>query len=183
MGNIHRRKRPDEVRRQLIDATARIGMERGMSEVTVDAICRAADVTKGAFFHYFASKDDFVLAVFDDLIRRLESAIAEAIATDDDPYGRFTRAYIGAVSAEGTAGSDPLWAALAFSAISDPRLRQAWSDWLRRQFSAHGENDGDPELKTARYAADGFWLSRLFGAPEDPEYIERLKAMTRGPER
>lgn len=36
--------------------------ERGHAATTVDDLCRAAGVTKGAFFHHLASKDALALA-------------------------------------------------------------------------------------------------------------------------
>lgn len=39
--------------------------EKGFAATSVDDLCRAADVTKGAFFHHFAGKDALGVAVAD----------------------------------------------------------------------------------------------------------------------
>jgi len=44
-------------RLRLLDAATDIIRDRGFAATTVDDLCKAADVTKGAFFHHFASKD------------------------------------------------------------------------------------------------------------------------------
>ncbi|MFN3326931.1 MAG: TetR/AcrR family transcriptional regulator [Bryobacteraceae bacterium] len=40
-----------------MNAALALFRERGYTDTTVDDLCRAAGVTKGAFFHYFASKE------------------------------------------------------------------------------------------------------------------------------
>ncbi len=47
-------------REKLLDAARRVIREKGYSAATVDDLCRAADVTKGAFFHHFDSKEVLV---------------------------------------------------------------------------------------------------------------------------
>jgi len=41
----------------------RLFLAQGYTATSVDAICSAAGVTKGAFFHHFKSKDDFAAQV------------------------------------------------------------------------------------------------------------------------
>lgn len=48
--------RPD-ARRALLDVSLRLFRETGYAATTVDDLCRAAGVTKGAFFHHFTSKE------------------------------------------------------------------------------------------------------------------------------
>jgi TetR/AcrR family transcriptional regulator, transcriptional repressor for nem operon len=49
-------------RTKLLDAALRLFREQGYSDTSVDDLCRGAGVTKGAFFHHFASKQDLALA-------------------------------------------------------------------------------------------------------------------------
>ncbi len=44
-------------RQKLLDAALSLIRERGYSSTSVDDLCAQADVTKGAFFHHFKSKD------------------------------------------------------------------------------------------------------------------------------
>lgn len=45
-----------------LDAAIGLVRKQGWSATGVDQLCAAADVTKGAFFHYFASKDELGVA-------------------------------------------------------------------------------------------------------------------------
>ncbi|MCB1630132.1 MAG: TetR/AcrR family transcriptional regulator, partial [Xanthomonadales bacterium] len=49
-------------RTRLLDAAVAVIREKGYSATTVDDLCRAAGVTKGAFFHHFKTKDDLAVA-------------------------------------------------------------------------------------------------------------------------
>ncbi len=44
-------------RTRLIDAAHQLVRRKGYAATSVDEICSAAGVTKGAFFHHFASKE------------------------------------------------------------------------------------------------------------------------------
>jgi TetR/AcrR family transcriptional repressor of nem operon len=51
-----------DARSRLLDAAMQVIREKGYSATTVDDICGAAGVTKGAFFHHFKSKEDLGVA-------------------------------------------------------------------------------------------------------------------------
>jgi TetR/AcrR family transcriptional regulator, transcriptional repressor for nem operon len=68
--------KPD-ARTRLLDAALHSIRARGYSATTVDDICRAAGLTKGAFFHHFKSKNDLALAAaahFSEMAERLFGA-------------------------------------------------------------------------------------------------------------
>jgi TetR/AcrR family transcriptional repressor of nem operon len=54
-----------EKKQRLVGATVHLILKQGFSATTVDQICAEAGVTKGAFFHYFASKEDVCRAAMD----------------------------------------------------------------------------------------------------------------------
>jgi TetR/AcrR family transcriptional repressor of nem operon len=56
--------KPD-ARAKLLAAALRLIRAQGYAATTVDGLCAAADVTKGAFFHHFKSKDDLAVAAAD----------------------------------------------------------------------------------------------------------------------
>jgi len=49
-------------RDKLLDAAVHVVRQKGYAATSVDDLCRAAGVTKGAFFHHFASKEELGVA-------------------------------------------------------------------------------------------------------------------------
>lgn len=54
-----------DARTRLLEAALAVIRTRGYSATTVDQLCAAAGVTKGAFFHHFRSKDELGVAAAD----------------------------------------------------------------------------------------------------------------------
>ena len=57
-----RSKKPSSAREKLLDAAFSLVRAKGYAATSVDDLCAAAGVTKGAFFHHFKSKDDLAVA-------------------------------------------------------------------------------------------------------------------------
>lgn len=68
---------PDEVRRAVLDAAASLFAERGVDRVALREIAAAADVHPALIGRYIGSRDELVVAVFDDLSAQLASAVLE----------------------------------------------------------------------------------------------------------
>lgn len=51
-----------DTKRHLLDAGITLMRRKGFNATSVDEICLEAEVTKGAFFHYFKSKEDLAKA-------------------------------------------------------------------------------------------------------------------------
>ena len=61
-----RTRNPARTREQILDAAQALILDFGFGATTVDAVVTRAGITKGAFFHHFASKTDLAHA----LVRR-----------------------------------------------------------------------------------------------------------------
>jgi TetR/AcrR family transcriptional regulator, transcriptional repressor for nem operon len=63
VGMVANARNPVQTREKLVTAAVGLILERGYHATGVEAICEAAGVTKGSFFHHFANKDELGLAV------------------------------------------------------------------------------------------------------------------------
>jgi TetR/AcrR family transcriptional regulator, transcriptional repressor for nem operon len=63
--NLPFRTAPQSARDRLLEAGVRLVREQGFAATSVDQLCKAAGVTKGGFFHHFASKEALGVALAD----------------------------------------------------------------------------------------------------------------------
>ncbi len=76
-------------RSALIDAMRRVALAKGFPATTVDEICERAGVTKGSFYHHFASKDDLGVAALESYFEDVVAAFTQGAWTaEDDPVAR-----------------------------------------------------------------------------------------------
>ena len=94
-----RRRTRAEAREQSRIALLRAGIELiardGIDGPSLDAICARAGYTRGAFYGHFADRDDFLVAVMDEVGRRFLDAVLSAAAGAQDltsVAGRFLTA-------------------------------------------------------------------------------------------
>ena len=76
--------RPDKssAKTKILDAALMVIRAKGYAATTVDDLCAASDVTKGAFFHHFKSKEDLGVAA----VQHWSDVTGELFATA--PYHR-----------------------------------------------------------------------------------------------
>lgn len=172
MSEAHRRqKNPELVRAQLVVSAINLALEQGLSNVGIDAVAKAAGVTRGGFFHHFPSKIELVDAVFDMMLDQYGKELIARMASYETPKGKFTRAYL-ALSLEARADDVELVAIWA-STIADARLRKKWKSWYQNFLSDHGSDETGPEYEAVRFAADGIWMGLLVDiVPDDHQAVE-----------
>ncbi|WP_417494364.1 TetR/AcrR family transcriptional regulator [Maricaulis sp.] len=78
-----------DARAKLLDAAVSVIRSKGYSATTVDALCAAAGVTKGAFFHHFRSKDELAVAAAEHWSQMTGALFTDAPYHDHaDPLAR-----------------------------------------------------------------------------------------------
>src|ERR1700676_1644800 len=156
-----KKKDPLFVRESLLSAAFELAATKGIADVTVNKVSESADVTKGAFFHHFDSKETLVTELMQMLLTRLDKQFDRLMAEEENSDGCFTRAYIRAAFSEGAA-ERKIWGALLSLMASKDQV--GWVNWLSERLKRHSKTDSRIELRVVRLAADGVWLERIMNA-------------------
>src|SRR6185437_10958769 len=119
--------------RILIDAAWQCSATKRFSDLTIDDVCAAAGVSKGAFYGYFSGKQDLLLALLDESAATLDQVMDELAAaplSGVERVRRFTEAML-------TQAADPgrsqvradLWADI----LTDDMVRARFSATIERR--------------------------------------------------
>ena len=87
MGEGLRERKKTATRLALHEAALRLVAERGLQDVSIDAIAERADVSARTFFNYFSSKEDAVVGLDPAAPQRLFDALASRPASRDTGRG------------------------------------------------------------------------------------------------
>jgi len=158
-----KKKDPLFVRESLLNAAFELAATKGIADVTVNKVSESANVTKGAFFHHFDSKETLVTELMQMLLMRLDKQFDRLMAQEENSDGCFTRAYIRAAFSEGAA-ERKIWGALLSLMAAKDQVGSVWDDWLSERLKRHSKTDSRIELRAVRLAADGVWLERIMKA-------------------
>ncbi len=123
----------NERRQRLVDAAWRCAARTGYRDITVDDVCAEAEASKGAFYVYFETKQDLLLALLDDDSAQVDREIDELEGrklTQAERLRRFTRWMLerGADAARARVRAD-LWVA----ALTDDQVRGRLSEAIERR--------------------------------------------------
>lgn len=122
-----------ERRRRFVDAAWRCAARSGFRDLSVDDVCVEAGLSKGAFYGYFASKHDVLLALLEDDAAALDGVlegIERSTRAGVERLRRFARAML-------AHGDDParvqvradLWAQL----LTEPSVREQLAATIDRR--------------------------------------------------
>ena len=78
----------EQTRQRIITAAMRCVAEVGYSQATIREIARAADMTSGSLYHYFANKSDLFSATGEEIEQIVLPRLRAAIAHTDDVVDR-----------------------------------------------------------------------------------------------
>jgi len=145
-------------RERLLEAALKLVRTRGFAGTSIDDLCREAGVSKGAFFHHFASKDDLGVKLADywssstagffadapyraetDALTRIIGYLNLRIALIGGPAESFS-CVAGTMVQEGFRSSDTIRAACRDSIIGNAQL---FEDDFREAIESRGI-DADP---------------------------------------
>lgn len=171
---------------RIIAAAARVAAERGVQNMTMDAVAEAGGISKGGVFYHFDSKQELLLAMVQKLVDLTEERI-DAFRAKDRDTGNWLRGFIAASvdgKVEERAPYQELSIAFLTAAANDTTLlapmnnrQAAW----REEINSSGIDSAVAHI--VRLAADGLWINDIMGVPvldktERTAVVRQLKALT-----
>ncbi|WP_025898067.1 TetR/AcrR family transcriptional regulator [Sneathiella glossodoripedis] len=84
--------RSDNRRQELMAAAAHLFNQRGYDATSMRDIAREAGMLAGSMYYHFPSKDDLIIATYEEGTRLISEAVLEAINGVTDPWERLDRA-------------------------------------------------------------------------------------------
>jgi AcrR family transcriptional regulator len=76
---------PELTRRAIIDSALALFEANGFHATSVQAVADEAEVTKGAFYHHFASKEELVRIIHDELLEHMLHDLREILEDVNGP--------------------------------------------------------------------------------------------------
>lgn len=174
---------PSDARDRALQAALAIVVRDGAGSLTLDAVAKEAEMSKGGLLHHFATKDALIRALVEQTTLAWEDAVQARAQADPAPVGRYTRAFMRALA-------DPSIAELGRGLLAAVALKGELLEPLRESFLRCQENIAADGLDCATayncvLVADSLWFIAMFDLPRPPaEVLEtlmaRLELSTRG---
>lgn len=155
-------------RDRILDAAERLILSRGVGQLSVEAVAAEAKVSKGGFFHHFATKDEMLVALIERLTARLNQETEAIAAKDPEPRGARLRAQIALAFDMDKASLDRLFA-LALALIEVASTMPQVVRHTRRMHAQILARDAAEDIPIGRaallqFALDGYALSQALGS-------------------
>jgi len=154
-------------RERILDAAERLILKRGTSQLSVEAVITEAQLSKGGFFHHFATKDALLIAILDRLVERVTRTLEELAGQDPEPRGARLRAQI-ALAFDDDTVTTRAPRALLLALIEAARTQPAVARHARKMNAETFARDAAEDIPIGRaiaiqFALDGFWLAEAVG--------------------
>jgi len=131
----NRTPRQDNRRAQLLDAAARLFRERGFHATSMRDIAKAVGMLSGSIYYHFDSKEEMLLAVYEEGKRRVAEAVDMAVASASDPWQRLEAAcaaHLGALIAHRDYTQVMIRTLPQEAGALGPRIRELRRDYEQR---------------------------------------------------
>ncbi|GGY28340.1 TetR/AcrR family transcriptional regulator [Paludibacterium paludis] len=157
------------MRAALLSAALDIMIEEGFHAVTLNAVARRAEVSKGGLTHHFPSKPALIDALFDGLADEFLRFYRALRQSEGEGSTSGVDAYIKANLLDAGTGKHQM--GLAILLFNWPPCRERARSMMAGFLDE--DDQGPPEraltFLVCRLAAEGFWFARLLGLYPLPE--------------
>lgn len=160
-------RKPTIKRETLLEIADGIVRSEGAAGLTIDALARAAGISKGGVQYVFSSKDDLVRALIERWTHGFDALLGEM---DSLAPADLVRKYI-KVMRSSQAAMNAKMAGLMIAYIQNPQNVTETRQWYRAMFERLGGGASDAQAaRVALLAVEGLFLLRIAGIDEDGEW-------------
>lgn len=176
-----RKKQPELVRKNLLDAAERLFIERGWGNFPLSLVAEQAGVSKGGLLHHFPSKQHLLESIMEDVFSFVTAHIEKAMSEDPVEDGRFIRAYLSLALLSNDDPRKELLCAVSMAIPSDDvEMHRKWDDWFYTRLKESRHYVRDMIIKSA---LDGIFLELRKGVEIKDELfhliVQRLMMITK----
>jgi AcrR family transcriptional regulator len=169
--NSRRRDRSNEVgrkptitRERLLEIAEVVVRNEGAAALTIDALAKAAGISKGGVQYSFSSKDDLIRALVERWTHQFDEMLG---AIDDLSPSDLVRKYI-EVMRTSQATMNAKMAGLMIAYIQNPQHLEETRDWYRSMFERLGGDTNEAQAaRVALLAVEGLFFLRIAGIDQD----------------
>jgi AcrR family transcriptional regulator len=168
----HRQKHPDQVKDSILTTTLDLLVDIGINAITIDAVARKANISKGGLLHHYPSRVALIDALSNKLLDNFEARFEATLQAEKEGPARYTRAYLRA-----SINDLDMHAARALAVLSmfwpSCKLRGGRIEArLAQEDKTTAEMDAD--LQLLRFAVEGFWYAQARESPVVNEHQRQL---------
>ncbi|KAF7597988.1 MAG: TetR family transcriptional regulator [Candidatus Dactylopiibacterium carminicum] len=146
----------------VLDVAESIVRQAGAAGLTIDAVARAAGISKGGVQSCFGSKDALIDAMFGRWEQSYQSYFQPIVGDDPQPVTR-VRAHVEATH-RSDAISNAKAAGLMAALIQSPEHLTGTRDWYRQRIAGLDiRQEADRRALLAFFATEGAFMLRFFG--------------------
>ncbi|WP_417580376.1 TetR/AcrR family transcriptional regulator [Pelagibacterium sp.] len=163
-------RKPTISRDSLLTMAEDIVNAEGPQALTIDALAKAAGISKGGVQYSFASKDDLVKGLVDRWTTQFDALVRDVGSSTPT---EFVRSYIAAMrSSQGAI--DAKMAGLMIAYMQNPQNRLHTADWYRSILNEMGQSREARAARTAFLAVEGLFTLRIWGVDDGVDWQSQL---------
>ena len=122
---MNKEQRKIESRNNILNAAEKYFTEKGIGETDIDEICRIASLTRGAFYHHFPTKQQFLLELLDRWVNKMAIQLSSIQFESKNSVEILTEIAEKMQPVFEQAGRQlPIFLELYIKAINDPKLKK-----------------------------------------------------------
>ncbi|MBU4293608.1 MAG: TetR/AcrR family transcriptional regulator [Actinobacteria bacterium] len=122
---MNKEQRKIDSRNNILNAAEKYFTEKGIGETDIDEICRMASLTRGAFYHHFPTKQQFLIELLDRWVNKMAIQLSSIQFESKNSVEILTEIAEKMQPVFEQAGRQlPIFLELYIKAINDPKLKK-----------------------------------------------------------